>query len=236
MYHYTYLLQNIDDGLFYIGVRSCNCLPENDEYQGSAKTVSKQYKQRCQKYILATHSTRKEAIAHEIYLHDLYDVARNPCFFNKAKQTSSSFDTTGLRSPRKGVSLTPETKEKLRQANLGKKQSAETIKKRSEKLKGHQVSAETRTKIGAKNSKILLGRKKSVEEKYTNVTNHTVYLFIHTNGFEELLTLWEFVSKFNITYPTHLYRMAKGVGAVRSYKGWRITSPLNIKRTHNEYQ
>lgn len=53
----------------------------------------------------------------------------------------------GQISSRKGKHLTEETKEKLRQANLGKKQSQETILKRVEKLKGHGISEEGRKKL-----------------------------------------------------------------------------------------
>lgn len=50
-----------------------------------------------------------------------------------------------------------ETKKKLREANLGKKQSPETIAKRSKKLKGHVVTKETRQKLRDAN----LGKKMS---------------------------------------------------------------------------
>lgn len=42
-----------------------------------------------------------------------------------------------------------ETKQRLKEANLGKKQSQETIDKRTAKLKGHTVTEETRLKISA---------------------------------------------------------------------------------------
>lgn len=50
-----------------------------------------------------------------------------------------------------GRQVSEETKEKLRLANLGKKQSPETIAKKCAALKGRQVSEETRRKIGEKN-------------------------------------------------------------------------------------
>ena len=52
--------------------------------------------------------------------------------------------TPGNKRPR-----SDETKQRLREANLGKKQSQETIDKRTAKLKGHIVTKETRLKISA---------------------------------------------------------------------------------------
>lgn len=64
-------------------------------------------------------------------------------------------------SANKGKVLSEETKQKLREANLGKKQSAESVAKRSTKLKGHTVTEETRKKISEKNK----GRIVSEEQK-----------------------------------------------------------------------
>jgi hypothetical protein len=62
--------------------------------------------------------------------------------WNKGKKGATPGNKT-LRSE--------ETKKLLREANLGKKQSKETIDKRIEKLKGHIVTEETRKKISDSN-------------------------------------------------------------------------------------
>lgn len=101
-YHYTYWITNIINGKSYIGARSCNCKPEEDiEYMGSSKkyldkAIEKEGLQNFDKHILAYWATRKEAIEHEILLHDIFDVGRNPVFYNGAKQTSTGFDSTGI--------------------------------------------------------------------------------------------------------------------------------------------
>lgn len=59
---------------------------------------------------------------------------------------------TGYTTLKKGQELSESTKQKLRDANLGKKQSAETIAKRSKKLKGHIVTDATRQKIANANT------------------------------------------------------------------------------------
>jgi len=92
-YHYVYHSYE-EWGREYIGVRSCNCLPEEDtKYFGSFKdkTFSP-----TEKTILFVCETRKEAAEIEIELHDFFDVAVNPQFANRAKATSTKFDATGL--------------------------------------------------------------------------------------------------------------------------------------------
>jgi hypothetical protein len=155
-YHYTYYSYE-EWGRGYIGCRSCDCLPEEDvNYLGSFydKTFNP-----TQKIILETFKTRKDAIRAEIEMHNFYDIAANPHFANKAKQTSTRFTQAGLSPSEetrkklskavKGIkrseetrkkisryqrnkSLSEETREKLRQANIGKKLSPETIRKREE--------------------------------------------------------------------------------------------------------
>lgn len=95
MYHYVYLLQNKADYKKYIGVRSCKVPIENDSYMSSSKWATKEYLANCTKTILKTFTTRKEAVEYEIYLHDKYDVAMNPEYFNQAKQTATKFDRSG---------------------------------------------------------------------------------------------------------------------------------------------
>lgn len=87
-YYYTYYSYE-EWGKGYIGSRGCECLPEEDvKYFGSFKDKSFRP---TQKIILEIYETREEAIEAEIILHDFYDVANNPHFANRAKQTSTKF-------------------------------------------------------------------------------------------------------------------------------------------------
>ena len=92
-YHYTYYSYE-EYGRGYIGSRKCKCLPEEDvRYFGSF--YDKTFKP-TQKIILKSdYATREGAIADEIILHDFYDVANNPHFVNRAKQTSTKFIPNG---------------------------------------------------------------------------------------------------------------------------------------------
>jgi hypothetical protein len=100
-YHYVYLLENKepkDNRKYYFGVRSCDCLPENDKYFSSSKTIKNLIKinNTFNKKIIKRFSSRVEAVDYEIFLHNQHDVAHNKYFYNLAKQTSTKFDSSGF--------------------------------------------------------------------------------------------------------------------------------------------
>lgn len=116
-YHYTYELINTKNNMNYIGVRSCECQPKDDiHYFGSSKAVDEELLITPVKYwnklILKIFKTRQQAVKHEIELHSKFNVAVNPQFYNKAKQTATGFD-------RSGTTMSSETKDKISKANKG---------------------------------------------------------------------------------------------------------------------
>lgn len=120
MWHYTYELVCNETGERYIGKRSSKVWPSRDNYWSSSKTVKAMIKRGLtfSKKVLMEHSSAKEALEHEILLHNLYDVAINPVYLNKAKQTSSGWDTTGTKQP-------PHVGEAVRRMRLGSRASEE---------------------------------------------------------------------------------------------------------------
>ena len=100
--HYTYILRG-EDGRYYYGVRSCDCPPLEDSYLGSYR--DKTFKPK-RKRILSVWDSREAAIEEEIRIHNLKDVASNPRYANRATQTSTNFDTSG-------ISLDVETKARI---------------------------------------------------------------------------------------------------------------------------
>ena len=130
--HYTYEITN-KKGNRYIGVRSCGCNPSDDPYMGSCKilneTISVEGKENFTKKILQTFPTREEAAQHEIELHEKFDVARNPMFYNNAKATSTGFNIAGKKR-------TEEDKHKISKTLKGRKLSEELKRKLSEAKKG----------------------------------------------------------------------------------------------------
>jgi hypothetical protein len=195
MYHYTYMLEvkNPTDSRFrYIGVRSCDVPPEEDVYFGSCRPFKKWQSEHgtnyIEKIILARWGSRKDALSHEILLHDCFDVGRNPEFWNQAKQKVIGFDTTGVPLSQeaklkkslktKGRPKSPEHREKIRAALKGKPKSEEHKRKVSVTKtgmpspmkgksmgKGRPKSEEHKAKIGAANR----GKKRSPEicQKYS---------------------------------------------------------------------
>lgn len=135
MNHYTYKI-TYNTGKYYIGVRSCKCKPEEDtKYLGSSKHTPND--KVILKEILAVFTTRKEAVLSEIELHNKFEVSTNEMFYNKAKQTSVGFDTSG-------ITLTKEHLEKI-----------------SNGLKGRTFSDIHRARI----SKSLTGRVRTEKER-----------------------------------------------------------------------
>ena len=112
-YYYTYLLIGLDHRL-YIGVRSCDCLPEEDKYRGSFtdKTFVP-----ISKHIQEIFTNGSEALDHEILLHKEFNVGTNNLFANRACSTNNGFLFTGAR--------TEEHKRKISEATKGRKMSEE---------------------------------------------------------------------------------------------------------------
>jgi len=153
-YHYTYILIERETQMGYIGVRSCDCVPKDDNYWGSSKHLPKG---RCgdlsstfDKVIVELFSTREEANYDEIRMHNWYNVAMNPSFYNKAKATTSGFCMYGTKH-------TNETREKMSKSKTGDKHY----------MYGKHHSDETRAKM----SKSTTGDKHSMYGKHhTDVT------------------------------------------------------------------
>lgn len=139
-YHYTYYSYE-EWGRGYFGSRTCRCLPDEDvKYFGSFK--DKTFRP-TQKIILKSdYSTREEADADEVLLHNYFEVDINPHFANRARQTSTKF-----RLPR----------EKL--VENGKK-VAEIQRKNKTGLYG--IPTEKRREVGRKNAEIAKIKKTGI--------------------------------------------------------------------------
>lgn len=136
--HYTYrliALNPIDERVEYIGVRSCDGAPEDDTaYMSSSREIKKLIRDGLmfRKDIIAVHKTRKSAVAHEVALHVEFDVARNTHFFNKAKQTSVGWDTSGVKLSKETVHKMTARMQKQWSDPSFKEKQIEKLKKRYE--------------------------------------------------------------------------------------------------------
>ena len=119
MYHYVYRITNNKLNKHYYGKRSSRIPPNQDlgfyyfsssrdlEFIKDQKVNREDYKYK----IVRNFRTEKEAITFEILLHDKFDVAKNPSFYNLAKQTAVGFAPTAYATEcsaklRRGVPLT----------------------------------------------------------------------------------------------------------------------------------
>ena len=102
-YHYVYRITNIQINKHYYGVRSSKVEPKLDlgiKYFSSStnKDFIKEQKENKTifKYkIIKQFENRIDAMNFEIKLHKKFEVGINESFYNKSKQTSSGFDTSG---------------------------------------------------------------------------------------------------------------------------------------------
>lgn len=143
-FHYTYRLRRKHDGAFYIGVRSSTCHPTEDTaYMSSSKLVNDEIKAGVvyTKKILVIWGTRKEALAHEIALHMIHDVAVNPKFLNRARQTATGFDRSRTVPWNKGLKGSQEA------WNKGIPMPKHLIEAQSKRQKGRRCSEDTKLKI-----------------------------------------------------------------------------------------
>lgn len=155
--HYVYLLISLVEDKYYIGSRTCIGNPEDDLYMGSSSVMTTEDKECCDKLILMEFSTRKEAVAYEVKLHEQFNVKSNSNFWNVANQTSTKFDTTGRKaneaerqmrsesqlnrykskeSPLKGRTQSKEHIEKCTITRISKCRSESTKSKISKKISG----------------------------------------------------------------------------------------------------
>lgn len=225
MNHYTYEIL-YSNGLKYLGVRSCKCKPEEDtKYIGSSKYTPNNLL--VSKTILRTFKSRKEALQHEQFLQSYANVVENPYYYNRCIQTSTKFDTTGLK-----LIHTPEHREKIKKSLTGRKRSKEECEAISKAKKGIKRnkphSAESRLKM----SKSMLGKKGymkgevySFEEHLAKYSKRSRYPNRYL-WFNEISGVSIFATNIEMGFmygagvkPTRCFTELL-IGRYRAYKGW----------------
>jgi group I intron endonuclease len=185
-YHYVYITTNLINGKQYIGDRSCDCLPEDDNYLGSGRPLFKDAKKKYgaenfKKEVLEIFETREEAHKAEEKYIKLFKthVSEGGYNLNKKGGKSSINEETRKKISRtsKNRKHSEQTKQKIKNSHLGKKFSEEHKQKlRNLKSEEHKekmkeawverrkipVSEETKIKI----SEAGKGKERSQECKY----------------------------------------------------------------------
>lgn len=221
MYHYTYLLINRADNMFYVGKRSSKVPPLEDIlYKGSSAYVPKN---KCIKLILKEFDTVEEALNHEILLHDKLDIANNKSYYNRAKQTSTGFDTTSttykcsdikkqnISNAKKGKvpNWSKEGKQKILQ-NLKTGNSPEAKKKWRETIKNNpNVHSTSSCKF-----KPWFITTDSVTHLFTDITKNELSLAQghYKKYYTALQTKYNRLSKLGTPITTRLYGNIQAIG------------------------
>lgn len=162
-YYYVYRITNIEKSIHYYGTRTSLMLPKEDlgkHYFSSSsdKDFIKQqklYPENFKYKIVYIFSNRKNALELEIKLHTKFNVGINESFYNRSKQTSTGWDTTGIKfsdkinksKGRKGTKRSKETIEKIKKTKLKNpfvhsNETKELLRELGKKGKGSKVSEE----------------------------------------------------------------------------------------------
>jgi hypothetical protein len=207
-YHYVYYSYE-SWGRGYIGKRTCKCQPQDDvQYFGSFsdKTFNPG-----NKIIIACFNTSEEALAAEIALHEFYDVAVNPHFANRARQSSKFFNT-------EGVAKAAEHKEKIRLSNLGRKRSEESKRRMSEAKKGNTYGRGNKGKQGnCATLGLRLTDEQRIRKSFKHKKTHRIEL-TNPDGVSLCpVNLTLFCEEHGMN-PSHVRSVAKGLR--KTVKGW----------------
>jgi hypothetical protein len=152
---YVYKLTNVETGEFYIGMRSCWCLPEDDKYYGSGiritHCIKKFGKEKFKKEILKTFLERKEASNYEEEILN-EEVLKNPLCLNL--KTGGEYE--------RDYKYTDEVRKQISEARKEWFKNPENVKKQSEAIKKAYKDDET---LALRISKVKKENCNSVEFK-----------------------------------------------------------------------
>lgn len=244
MNHYLYKITNLETNEYYLGVRSCKCLPEEDKYMGSSSIWNKQFiknnKKILYKEILnSSFNSRKDANESEVKLlkeHELdplcinvlYDII--PSHLGK-KQTEEWINKRKRSGEQNGM--------------FGKHHTEETKKIISEKIKGKVVSEEVRQKISiaqknrvrteeekknmsnAAKEAYIKGTRKATKTTPCKITN------INTGEIEYFDQIKYFSDKYNLNYSSVKSCMRQN-GKYKNYKMEYVASNSDVTRKSDE--
>lgn len=158
-YHYVYRIDHKESGDFYIGLRSCDCLPEQDQYFGSgiriSNAIKKHGKETFVKTILCMCPTRAEASKQEALIVNHELILEKHClnlktggeyefgttYSNDTCQKMGHISQERFRDPNKRKMLSENAKQRF-------KEHPEIAEKISTSLKKHyQEHPESRIRI-----------------------------------------------------------------------------------------
>lgn len=191
-YHYTYWITNVKEQKHYIGVRSSKIPPIKDlgiKYFSSSlnkdfKKAQKSTPDFFEYKVLNLFNTRHEAVLSEIELHNTFEVATNPKFYNKMKQSSTGFDSTGVSPWCKGKKFSENHRKKISNALKGKPLNRTISDEEKLKRKSNGLKRWTDPTEREKQSKRLKGKfigKKGTTTGRVRITDGITSKFVNPN-------------------------------------------------------
>jgi hypothetical protein len=228
--YYSFETNKGIEGLGYIGSRKLKTAPtpELEEYYGTLKSPKNlEFKENDakDKIILGIFDSHEEALAHEVYLHNLWEVDINPHFANQARQTSKGFYCSeawnkGISLPydvwnkgKKLPPLTPEHKNKIRESCQGINSY-----KREEDVKLNMSKGRSGKSPWNKDSKGQIPANKGKKMGRGNKNKKFYFINIET---QEIVyrTATQMCKEYGGS-RTGYSRIAKGIGTVCN--GWKL--------------
>jgi hypothetical protein len=179
IYHYVYRITNLVEKKHYYGKRTSQIHPKLDigvKYFSSSKDKAFMQDQtdnpsNYRYKVIGVFESAKSAIEIEIFLHKKFDVGINPKFYNRSKQASRGWDTTGMVTVRKNSGETisiPVSEYKANSTdythhNRGRKHSAEENIANSIRNSGSKNAMYGSARFGDKNP--FHGKTHSIETR-----------------------------------------------------------------------
>ena len=146
MYHYVYRITSLIEGKHYYGLRTSTIEPYLDlgikyftsscNYKFRNDFIKNPNNYKC--VIVREFTTRKEAAAFEIFLHNKFNVGLSNKFYNYAKSTKNRCDMSGFKHTSESKNKMSESRKGVEpwNKNLKNPYNSETLAKMSESRKG----------------------------------------------------------------------------------------------------
>lgn len=174
IYFCVYRITNIVEKKHYYGYKSSIIHPskligityfssltkeEGDAFRKDQHENPQNYKYK----IVYLFNTKEEALNREIRLHKKFNVKNHPNFYNKSNQTSTGFDTTGIKP-------SDNNRKRSSECHKGVKKSDESNIKRSKSLTGRKLSESHKQNLRKPKTKEHIEKSTKARRKYLYIT------------------------------------------------------------------
>lgn len=206
MNHYVYLVTNDKNERCYLGVHSCECDPELDDYYGSGKGIQAAVKlygvESFSKTIIETFETREEAEKFEEEQLELHNAEMNPKFYNRSNKACGGRNEAAIAGS-KARKWTDEERQRYSDMNSGE----------NNPFYGQKHSEETRAKM----------RERHADVSGSNNPSATAVVLTDPEGKTYSFSTMQECADFFGCHRATIRRFAKGQKFPRQFRNWAIT-------------